>query len=344
MLSRVHGEVDDHGSVTRMTGTIQDVTSQSELSREMARVNEELQQVNQLNADVLGVVGHDVRQPLALVLGQLEVLGTFWDDSDEASKLDRVDKALAAAKRLSALIDDILAMVNFDTGTIATRPISVRLEDVVTDALAGVHDGAAVEVRVEGDPVAVVDPFHLRQMVANLVSNALRYGALPVVVTVARHEGAVFLEVLDHGPGVPQDFVPHLFERFTRASSAATGHRPGAVSGSTSSADLPRRTTPGSRTRRGLLRARGSVWIFLLLPIDLQPAHRRLREHAVHQHRQGDRERYGRPQPAQVLEVRLPCGVREVEQRPDAAHPEERRHEALLGCPSRVPCARTASG
>ena len=84
MLSRVRGEVDDHGSVTRMTGTIQDVTSQSELSREMARVNEELQQVNQLNADVLGVVGHDVRQPLSLVLGQLELLGTCWDDSDEA--------------------------------------------------------------------------------------------------------------------------------------------------------------------------------------------------------------------------------------------------------------------
>ncbi len=227
MLSRVRGEVDDRGSVTRMSGTIQDVTSQSELSREMARVNEELQQVNQLNADVLGVVGHDVRQPLALVLGQLEILGTFWDDSTETSKLDRVDKALAAAKRLSALVDDILAMANFDTGTIATRPIGVRLEDVVADALAAVHEGAAVEVRVEGDPVAVVDPFHLRQMVANLVSNALRYGALPVVVTVARRDDSVFLEVLDHGAGVPEEFVPHLFERFTRASSPAAGHQAG---------------------------------------------------------------------------------------------------------------------
>ena len=76
-----------------------------------------------------------------------------------------------------------------------------------------------MEVRVEGDPVAVVDPFHLRQMVANLVSNALRYGALPVVVTVAA-DGSVFLEVLDHGTGVPEDFVPHLFERFTRAQSS----------------------------------------------------------------------------------------------------------------------------
>ena len=185
------------------------------------------------------MVGHDVRQPLALVLGQLEILGTFWDDSTEASKLDRVDKALAAAKRLSALIDDILAMANFDTGTIATRPIGVRLEDVVADALAGVHEGAAVEVRVEGDPVAVVDPFHLRQMVANLVSNALRYGALPVVVTVAQRDESVFLEVLDHGAGVPEEFVPHLFERFTRAlERRRPATRRGAGSGSTSSSRL----------------------------------------------------------------------------------------------------------
>ncbi len=227
MLSRVRGELDDQGSVTRMTGTIQDITSQSELSREMARVNEQLQLVNQLNADVLGVVGHDVRQPLSLVLGQLELLGTCWNDSDEAAKLDRVDKALAAAKRLSALIDDILSMANLDTGSIAARPVGVRLEDVVKDALADVHEGATVEVRVEGDPVALVDPFHLRQMVTNLVSNALRYGALPVVVTVSQRGGSVSLEVLDHGPGVPEDFVPHLFERFTRAPSAAAGHQSG---------------------------------------------------------------------------------------------------------------------
>ena len=121
-----------------MIGTIQDVTSQSELSRD-ARVNEELQQVNQLNADVLGVVGHDVRQPLAL--GQLELLtGTCRRprrrDSTGSTRHWR-------RQRLSALIDDILAMANFDTGSIATRPIGVRLEDVVADALADVHEGGA---------------------------------------------------------------------------------------------------------------------------------------------------------------------------------------------------------
>jgi PAS domain S-box-containing protein len=214
VLSRVRAEKVADGPVTRLTGVLQDVTSAKALSRERKRVNDELQQVNQLNADVLGVVGHDVRQPLALVLGHLEELSATWRESLEEAKLVRVDKALGAALRLSALIDDILAMANFDSGTIATRPIEVHVHEVVRDALAGLH---GVEVRFDSAPVAVIDPFHLRQMVANLVSNALRYGAAPVVVTIAEQDGGVSLEVSDQGPGVPEDFVPQLFDRFTRA-------------------------------------------------------------------------------------------------------------------------------
>ena len=110
--------------VTRLTGVLQDVTSSHALNREMALVNERLNKVNQLNADVLGVVGHDVRTPLALVLGHLEELSDTWEESTEEAKLMRVDKAFGAARRLSALIDDILAMANFDSGTVATRPIA----------------------------------------------------------------------------------------------------------------------------------------------------------------------------------------------------------------------------
>jgi PAS domain S-box-containing protein len=228
VLSRVRAEQQEGGPVVRLTGVLQDITSSSVLARELTRVNDQLQQVNQLNADVLGVVGHDVRQPLALVLGHLEELAATWPDSPEEVKLHRVDKALGAALRLSALIDDILAMANFESGTIATRPIEVRLPGVIEDALAGLHGGAGVQIDAESAPIVVIDPFHLRQMVANLVSNALRYGAPPVVVTVAEREGAVFLDVTDHGPGVPEEFVPHLFDRFTRArSQMASGHQAG---------------------------------------------------------------------------------------------------------------------
>jgi PAS domain S-box-containing protein len=227
VFTRVRAERSGEAGVTRVTGVLQDVTSSHALNREMARVNERLSKVNQLNADVLGVVGHDVRTPLALVLGHLEELSATWEEETEETKQMRVDKAFGAARRLSALIDDILAMANFDSGSIATRPVRADLREVITEALAGLHGAAKVEMQIEGSPVSYIDPFHLRQMVANLVSNALRYGELPVLVTVLEEDDGVSLEVTDAGEGVPEDFVPHLFDRFTRASTGTAAQQSG---------------------------------------------------------------------------------------------------------------------
>ena len=230
VFSRVRAErAGDAGDaeVTRVTGVLQDVTSSHTLNREMARVNDRLSKVNQLNADVLGIVGHDVRTPLALVLGHLEELTDTWDEETEETKQMRVDKAFGAARRLSALIDDILAMANFDSGTIATRPVRADLREVITEALAGLHGASRVEVHIVGSPVSYIDPFHLRQMVANLVTNALRYGAPPVAVTVVEDGEDVSLEVTDAGEGVPEDFVPRLFDRFTRASTGTAVQQSG---------------------------------------------------------------------------------------------------------------------
>ena len=124
-------------------------------------------------------------------------------------------------------------------------------------------------MQIDGSPVSYIDPFHLRQMVANLVSNALRYGEPPVVVTVLEDADGVSLEVTDAGAGVPEDFVPQLFDRFTRATTGtaaqqsgsgfglyivnrlaeANGCRltysPGAPSGSRFRLELPRVSSPG---------------------------------------------------------------------------------------------------
>jgi signal transduction histidine kinase len=65
-------------------------------------------------------------------------------------------------------------------------------------------------------------------MVANLVTNAVRYGAPPVAVTISASDGWSVVEVTDQGAGVPDEFVPHLFDRFTRPTDGGTStHRPG---------------------------------------------------------------------------------------------------------------------
>ena len=219
--SRVRAECGPDGSVARLLGTLHDITASERLAHELGVANEELQQVNRLNADVLGLVGHDVRQPLSLVLAHLEMLEEIWDEAPDEARIQRVDKALGAARRLSSLLDDILAMANLESGTIATRALPLSLRDVVVEALTDVHGGGAVQVTAEGDPRGHADPFHLRQMVTNLVGNALRYGADPVEVAIVGGDGESVVTVTDHGRGVPADFVPHLFERF-RGSGAET--------------------------------------------------------------------------------------------------------------------------
>jgi PAS domain S-box-containing protein len=219
--SRGRPVVDAHGVVVRVNGTVQDVTEINEAAREMARVNAELRQVNQLNADVLGMLGHDVRSPLTVILGYLEALDEDWEDTSEDDRRSQIATVRSSALRLRSLVDDILALATLDAGKIVPRAAAHDLGTLVREALEEVPGGAAFEIH--DDRVAVeCDAFHVRQVVANLATNALRYGAPPLTITIAAGDGTAVVAISDRGPGVAADFVPRLFERFSQDSSRAT--------------------------------------------------------------------------------------------------------------------------
>ena len=215
--SRGRPVADQAGNVVRLTGTIQDVTDVNEAARELARVNTELIQLNELNTDVLGMLGHDVRGPLTIVLGYLEELDEDWELTTEAMRKIHVSTARAAADRLRTLVDDILALASVESGTIVAEASDHDVAVLVAEALTEVPGQAEIAIEGETDLRAWCDAFHVRQVVANLASNALRYGAPPVRISLAGGDDVVSIRVSDHGAGVPEDFEAHLFERFARA-------------------------------------------------------------------------------------------------------------------------------
>jgi PAS domain S-box-containing protein len=219
--SRGRPVVDDTGAVVRMTGTVQDVTEANEAARRMARINAELRQVNQLNADVLGMLGHDVRSPLTVILGYLEGLDEDWDDTSEEQRREQIRIVRSSAARLRALVDDILALATLDAGKILPRLETHDLGALVREALQDVAGGSVFEVYDEGVHVRC-DAFHVRQIVANLAANAVRHGAAPMTIAVSGEDDTARAVVADQGPGVPEDFVPRLFERFSRGSTQLT--------------------------------------------------------------------------------------------------------------------------
>ncbi|WP_170286039.1 sensor histidine kinase [Nocardioides rubriscoriae] len=219
VVSQGNPVVDAQGRVTRINGTMQDVTEANAAALDLARVNAELRRANELNADVIAMLGHDIRSPMTAIFGYLELLEQHWGTFEDADRRSYVTKARAAAGRLSAMIERILALAAVDSGRIDPRPQDLDL--------ARALDEIAQESGLPGRPLVDLapgiarsvsfDPVHLQQIVGNLLTNAFRYGAEPVCVT-AREGADRHVEVLvsDAGPGIAESETGALFTRFAR--------------------------------------------------------------------------------------------------------------------------------
>ena len=191
-----------------------------------AETNRRLSTANQLQADMMAMLSHDARQPLAAVIGLVEATVEEWDNSPDAARLKNLKRASSAARRLDQLIEDVLTMGNLDAGTISSRPRAVTVAETLAEAVTA---AGSPEVELRGEPAAqaLVDPWHLRQILTNLISNAVKYGRAPITVTVRTAPGEVEVDVQDSGEGVPVEFVPRLFDRFTRAETGIATEKQG---------------------------------------------------------------------------------------------------------------------
>lgn len=228
VVSRGRPVVDQNGRVTRVVGMMQDVTEANAAARDVARVNIELRRANELNADVIAMLGHDLRTPLAAVLMVLEDLEDSWTSYDDDERRHHVGRARAAADRLGELVERTLALAAADGGGIHPRLEDLALVDVLEDVVgrSGLPGAVLVEIADLAPRTVSFDRVHLEQVVVNLLTNAFRYGAEPVRVRLTGEADAAVLEVTDAGAGVPPEEVGALFTRFAR-----TGGRQGDVRG-----------------------------------------------------------------------------------------------------------------
>jgi signal transduction histidine kinase len=181
-----------------------------------------LERANELMTNFVALAAHELRTPVTTVHGFVQTLNHLGDRLDESQK-DELRVALEQqTKRMASLVEQLLDLSRLDAEAVDVKPQKLdlrrRLEDVVTVAAGSRF--ADVSVEVLGPSVAVVDPSILDHIVTNLVTNALRYGQAPVLVSAAVDDGQVRISVEDAGPGVAFEIEETLFERFTRAGVA----------------------------------------------------------------------------------------------------------------------------
>lgn len=185
----------------------------------LARLQRAIDRERSLVADA----GHELRTPLAVLQGELELAGRPGRSPEEMRAA--VGAAAEEADRLARLADSIL----FLAGSTAAPRQDVDLATVVTAAAgrARAHSdkGVAVQVQIDGHDRPLVvrgEPESLRRAVENLVDNALGHAppGSDIVIRAGRQADRAVVEVLDEGPGFPDSFLPFAFERFRRADDS----------------------------------------------------------------------------------------------------------------------------
>ncbi|MBT1092544.1 HAMP domain-containing sensor histidine kinase [Streptomyces sp. Tu102] len=172
-------------------------------------------------------VSHELRTPLAGMLAVTEVLDEDADDLD-TDTARAVRLVSAETGKLAVLVEDLMEISRFDARAAELNADEVDVAETIRKTLDNRHwTDARLRTELPDGIRARLDPRRFDVVVANLVGNALRHGGAPVVIrlrTETRAEGAPVLvtEVMDSGPGIRPESLPHIFDRFYKADAART--------------------------------------------------------------------------------------------------------------------------
>ena len=201
-----------------------------ERTRELSQANEQLTALDGQRVRLLADISHELRTPLTVLRGEAEVTlrGVSKPEHTYRTALATI---VAQAADMSRLIDDLLFLARSETDEIRFEFRRVALANVVSEAIeeASVlarerHIDITVDAAEPG-PTVRADPRRLKQAILIVLDNASKYAAPQTGINVrlsASERGDAQIRVRDHGPGIPSDDVPHVFERFYRGSNSVT--------------------------------------------------------------------------------------------------------------------------
>ncbi|MFF4035386.1 ATP-binding protein [Streptomyces sviceus] len=168
-------------------------------------------------------MSHELRTPLTAITAVTEILEEELEA--ESGSMDpmiepAVRLVVSETRRLNSLVENLMEVTRFDAGTARLVLDDVDVADQITACIDARAWLDAVELDAERGIHARLDPRRLDVILANLIGNALKHGGSPVRVAVRAADDEVVIGVRDHGPGIPEDVLPHVFDRFYKASAS----------------------------------------------------------------------------------------------------------------------------
>ncbi|ATQ44267.1 ATP-binding protein [Caulobacter mirabilis] len=227
---RVACQMASDGRVAAVYGAVVDLTAHVRAERELAEARDAAQAAAAVKAEFLANMSHELRTPLTSVLGFSALLSERCSLDEEAQSY--VDRIASASRALLATVNDILDFSKLEAGQVEIKPRPVDVGGLARETLElfssqAQEKGLALELAVDAAMPGrlVVDPDRLRQMLLNLIGNAVKFTQEGAVSMALRHDpfgGMLEVVVRDTGPGLDEAQRARLFQRFSQVDAGST--------------------------------------------------------------------------------------------------------------------------
>jgi PAS domain S-box-containing protein len=178
----------------------------------------ERKKIEQLKDDFIGMISHEMRTPLTVVLGALDTAQTEGIRPEESLRL--MKDAEAGARELADILENLLELSRFQSNHLMIKRTRVRVDEIVRRAVGKVENGTHnITADIESDlPLIEVDEIRMITILNNLLGNAVKYSAAGTGVRIfgVKRDGYIVIGVQDEGPGISREDQPRLFKQFER--------------------------------------------------------------------------------------------------------------------------------
>jgi PAS domain S-box-containing protein len=202
--------------------------SEKKHSTELGRALDQQRELDRLQREFIQNVSHELRTPLALILGHAELVETDTQIELAPETRDSITVIARRARLLSRLVDQILRLLELDNRELKTEPVDLaQLARAEASDFESTLRRAGISLKVEIDdqlPNVEGDPLALRQVISNLIGNALKFTEANGQITLRlyQHDALNVLEVADTGIGIPPDHLARIFDRFYQVDGSIT--------------------------------------------------------------------------------------------------------------------------
>lgn len=209
---RIQGKVffADNGSPEKLLGTILDIT--------------DFKRLEQQKDDFISIASHELKTPITSLKASLQLLQRQKDKGNTEILPRLIDQAGRSMEKISALIEDLLNVSRMNAGTLELNKKVISIGSLLDECYHHVKESETHQIVLQGDlEVEVfVDADRIDQVLTNLVTNAVKYAPASPLITirVTHQENEVRISVVDQGPGIPEDKLPHLFDRYFRVDES----------------------------------------------------------------------------------------------------------------------------